>query len=243
MKNKIISLAIILLLSSSAFLAITMTASAQSVVPGVSKGETFDYSYSIIWTSTDPSATPPSDLVEYNNTQQIQFKITDVSGANINVDFVRIFKNGTQTVQSGSINVESGTVTVPYGFLIVGANLNKNQQIYPTGGHQTITDTITQTYASGQRETNIVSNDAPTEKTTTYFDRIKGIATDFSYEILQTSGNDNITSTERMINTNSDSWSVIPEFPLFIVPLLLIVASSLALVVFKRRRTSSVFNF
>ena len=148
MKNKMISLIIIVLLSSSMFLAATRTASAQTVVPGVSKGEIFDYSYSLIWTSTDPSATPPSDLVEYNNTQKIEFKITDVSGSEISVDFIRIFNNGTQTVQSGSINVESGTVTVPYGFLIVGANLNKNQQVYPTGGHQVITDTVMRSYAS-----------------------------------------------------------------------------------------------
>jgi hypothetical protein len=243
MKNKLISLTIILLLSSSVLLSISMTASAQSVVAGVSKGETFDYSYSLIWTSTDPAATPPSDLVEYNNTQQIQFKITDVSGANINVDFVRIFKNGTQTVQSGSINVESGTVTVPYGFLIIRANLTKDDQIYPTGGHQTITDTVTRTYTSGQRDTNVVSNDSPTEKTTTYFDKAKGIATDFSYEILQTSGNDNISSTERIVNTNSDAWSVIPEFPIFVVPLLLVGATSLALIAIKKRKAPSAFAF
>src|SRR5512137_133568 len=108
MKNKLISLSIIMLLFSSIFLATASIASAQSVVAGVFKDETLDYSYSLIWTSTDPSVTPPNDLVEYNNTQKIQFKITDVDGPDISVDFIRLFNNGTQTVESGSINIESG---------------------------------------------------------------------------------------------------------------------------------------
>ena len=235
MKNKLISLTIIMLLSLSIFFATTSIASAQSVVAGVSKGEVFDYSYSLIWTSTDSSATPPSDLVEFNNTQKIEFKITEVSGAEISVDFIRLFNNGTQTVQSGSINVESGTVTVPYGFLIVGANLNKNQQVYPTGGHQTITDTVMRSYAGVQRETNVISGGDSSEKTTINFDKIKGIAVDYSYEIRESSGDFTIISTESLTNTNSDVWTVIPEFPSFAVLALLLFAIPLVLIAYKKK--------
>jgi hypothetical protein len=248
MKNKLISLIIIVLIGSSIFLATTRTASGQTVVAGVSKDETFDYSYSLIWTSTDPSATPPSDLVEYNNTQNIEFKVTDVSGAIISVDFIRTFTNGTLAIQSGTINIESGTVTVPYGFLIVGANLNKNQQVYPTGGHQTITDTITRSYLSGvQRETNVMSSDVSSEKTTIDFDKIKGIAVDYSYEIQETSGNYNIVSTETLTNTNSNVWAVISstesiaagvslQLICIIVLVIAIVIVIVAIVVFRRKR-------
>ena len=244
MKNKLISLIIIVLISSSIILATTRTASAQSVSAGVSKDETFEYSYSLIWTSTDTSATPPNDLVEYNTTQKIEFKITDISGAKISVDFIRLFTNGTQTVQSGSINIESGTVTVPYGFLIVGANLSKNQQVYPTGGHQFITDTVTRSYASGQRETNVISGEDSSEKTAIYFDKIKGIAVDYSYEIRETSGENQIVSTERLTNTNSDVWSVIPEpsktdsgfdVYLVVVAVVLVLVGSTALLLYKRK--------
>jgi hypothetical protein len=244
MKNKLISLIIIVLISSSIILATTRTASAQSVSAGVSKDETFEYSYSLIWTSTDTSATPPNDLMEYNNTQKIEFKITDISGAKISLDFIRLFTNGTQTVQSGSINIESGTVTVPYGFLIVGANLSKNQQVYPTGGHQFITDTVTRSYASGQRETNVISGEDSSEKTTIEFDKIKGIAVDYSYEIRETSGENQIVSTERLTNTNSDVWSVIPEpsktdsgfdVYLVVVAVVLVLAGSTALLLYKRK--------
>jgi hypothetical protein len=235
MKNKMISLIIIVLLSSSIFLAATKTTSAQSVVPGVSKGETFDYSYNLIWTSTDTSATPPSDLVEYNNTQKIEFKVTEVSGSKISVDFIRLFNNGTQTVQSGSIDVESGTTTVPYGFLIVGANLIKDQKVYPTGGHQVITDTVMHSYASGQRETNVMSGGDSSEKTTIDFDKIKGVAIDYSYEIRENSGDYTTVSTESLTNTNSDVWAEIPEFPSFAVLALLLISIPIVLVAYKKK--------
>jgi hypothetical protein len=239
MKTKMKSLIIIALLSFTMLLAATSSASAQTVVPGVSKGETFDYSYSLIWTSTDASATPPSDLVEYNNTQRIEFRITDVSGSEISVDFIRIFSNGTQTVQSGSINVESGTVTVPYGFLIVGANLNKGQQVYPTGGHQVITDTVMRSYASGQRETNVISGGDSSDSTTINFDKIKGIAVNYSNEIQDTSGGYTIVSTESLTNTNSDAWAVIPEFPSMAVLMALLIAIPIVLVVYKKKTLSN----
>ena len=238
MKNKIISLIIFALISSSILLATTATASAQSVAPGVSEGEVFEYNYSLIWTSTDASATPPNDLVEYNNTQKIEFKITDVSGAKISVDFSRLFKNGSRSTQSGSIDVESGTVTVPYGFLIVGANLTKNQQVYPTGGHQTITDTVMRSYPSGQRETNVLGGGDSSQTTAIYFDKIKGIAVDYSYEIRETSGNDNIVSTERLTNTNSAIWTAIPEFPTIALLLLILVAIPIVLVAYKKKGTA-----
>jgi hypothetical protein len=244
MKNKLISLTIIMLLSSSIFLATTSIASAQSVIAGVSKGETFDYSYSLVWTSTDPSATPPKDLVEYNNTQKIQFKITNVEGPDISVDFIRLFNNGTQTVQSDSINIESGTVSVPYGFLIVGANLNKNQQVYPTGGHQVITDTVTRSFAGVQRETNVISSEDSSEKTTIDFDRAKGVALDYLFEIRETSGNYNIVSTETLTSTNSNNWGVASStlsLPLIaiVIVIIAVIIVVVAIAVFRKKRKPS----
>ncbi|MCW3984670.1 MAG: hypothetical protein NWE96_11885 [Candidatus Bathyarchaeota archaeon] len=179
----------------------------------MSKGETFDYSYILIWTTTDPSATPPTELVEYNRTQLIQFKITDVSGSVLSVDFVRKFQNGTQTTQSGTINIETGQITLPYGFLIIGSNLAKNQQVYPNGGHQIIADTIKRSYPTGERDTNLIGGEDTTTKTTIYFDKIKGIAVDYTYTIYSSSNGHVVNSTERMVNTNSAVWIAAPPPP------------------------------
>jgi hypothetical protein len=210
MKTNRLSILVILLLCFPIFLAITQTATAQVAVAGVSKSETFDYNYNLTWTSTNPSATPPSDVIEYSNVEKTQFRITDVSGSVMTVDFTSYFKNGSQSVQTGTINIASGIVTVPYGSLIIGANLTKNQQIYPNGGHQIITDTVMRSYPSGQRETNVVSGEDSSQKTAVYYDKIKGIAVDYSYATYETSGDFNTTTIESMTNTNSAVWAVTP---------------------------------
>jgi hypothetical protein len=236
MKNQSLSILAIILISSSLLLT---TASAQTVIPGVSNGEIFTYNYNIIWASTDPSAIPPTDLVDYNNTKEIQFKITSVSGSQIGVDFIRIFMNGTKIIQSGLINVDSGIVTVPFGFLIIGANLNKDQRVYPSGGYQTITDTVMRSYASGQRETNVLGSGDSSGGTTIYFDKIRGIAVEYSYEIRSTLGVYTVSSTERMVNTNAEVWSVIPEFPSTAFLMLLLIAIPIVLVAYKKKGLSN----
>ena len=185
---------------------------AQTAVAGVSKGETFDYSYSIFWNSTDPTATPPSDYVEFNKTQSIELKVTDVSVSKISLEKTEILRNGTQTTETGYININTGDIEVTFGTLIISANLNANDKLYPSGGHAIINDTTTRTYPSGQRETNhyIVETTSQNnyEKTEIYFDRQKGVAVDYYYENRETSGGYTITTIERLISTNADVWAV-----------------------------------
>jgi hypothetical protein len=244
MKTKRLSIPIIILFCSVTLLVSATSASTQ-IIPGVSKNELFDYNYSINWTSTNPSATPPAELVDYNNTQQIQIKITSVSGSTVNWDFVRHFRNGSQTVETKSVNLQTGSVDVPFSFLIIGANLAKNERIYPDGGYQTITDTVTRSYSTGSRETNVLSSEDSSQKTSLYFDKIKGIAVEYIYTIYQYSDSGSIVSTERMVNTNSDVWATatsqassspspsVPEFSLLVVPVVL-AAASFALLLAKK---------
>jgi hypothetical protein len=233
MKTKTtLTLAIIVLFISPLLLS---TVSAQTVIAGVSKGQTFDYSYNIMWTSNDTSSLPPAETIEYNNTQKIQFKITDVSGSVISVDFFRQFKNGTVASQSGNINLDSGTTNIPYGFLIIGANLSKDQKVYPNGGHQIITDTTTRTYSGNQKETNVISGGDSSEKMTTYFDKITGIAVEYTYEIYSHDGEYLTTSTERMVNINSEAWAAIPEYSMFAIVIIFILATTAAFTLARRR--------
>jgi hypothetical protein len=230
MKTNSLSILAIMLLCSSTLFAITNFVSAQTILPGVSNGETFDYDYILTWTSADPSATPPTEYVELNNTQQMQFRIIGVSGSNVTYDFIKHFRNATQTVEARTINIEAGAVSIPYSFVIVGANLTKGQRIYPSGGYQTITDTVTRSYPSGDRETNVLSGENSEQKTTIYYDKIKGITVEYSFTIYETINGYSVNSTERLVNTNSDVWTVIPELSTLIVPLALFVATAALLV-------------
>jgi hypothetical protein len=237
------TLSTVFLIISLAFITPTF---AQTSLVGVSNGETYDYNYSFIWTSTNPKATPPSEYVEFNKTQTIQMKITDVSGTRISLQCIKHFKDGTQSIESGYIDVDSGSIEVPYGYLIVSANLSANQKMYPSGGHQIITSTYMKDYTSGQRETNRYLSESDSETTDISFDKLKGVAVDYSYESRETSGGYTTTITEVLTNTNSDVWAVsqvaaspspsVPEFSLLIVPVVLAAASAVLLLTKKTQR-------
>jgi hypothetical protein len=215
MNTNRLALLVIGLLFTMIFLS---SVSAQTVSVGVSKGETFDYSCNIAWTSTNPAATPPSDALEYNNTQKVQLRITDIAGSTINVDVLISFKNGSQKTESGTIDIEHSNYTVPFGFLIVGANIAKGQPIYPAGG-QVVTDTVMRSYPSGQRETNLISAENSNQKITTYFDKIKGVAVDYSHTVYDIASDDySITSTEQMVSTNSEVWITSVSSPTTLTP-------------------------
>jgi|WetSurMetagenome_2_1015567.scaffolds.fasta_scaffold10565_4 hypothetical protein len=239
MKTKLIAFSIILL----ELLAITGTALAQTATVGVSKGETFDYNYSLIWTSTDPAATPPNDYIELNKTQSIQLRVTDISGSNISLEKTTTLKDGTQSTATGYVDINTGTIGINYGSLIVSANLNANDKLYPSGGNAIIRDTSTRTYTSGQRETNhyISETTSPnySEKVEIYFDKQKGVAVNYNYESQETSDGNTATTTETLTNTNSDAWAVIPEFPSMAVLMVLLIAIPIVLVVYKKKTPSN----
>jgi hypothetical protein len=223
-------------------------ASAQTATFGVSPGETFDYSYSISWTSTNPSATPPEYLAILNETTQIRVKVLQTTGSNVSVEVIRTLSNGTQIVRTGYINIVTADITAPYGHLIVRANINANEAIYPAGGNQMITNTFTKSYATGERATNHVISTLGSDTMTINYDKIKGIAVDYSMQMVQTSDGYTATTTEKLTNTNSDVWAVaqssnspaspsptVPEFSLLMVPLLL-AAASVVLLIGKRAK-------
>jgi hypothetical protein len=229
MKAKLISFLIILL----EFSVIFVTAHAETAVVGVSLGETFDYSYMLTWSSTDPTAIPPSTYIELNKTYSIQFKVTDISGSKISLEKTATFKDGTQTKETGYVDIDTGDIQINYGSLIVSANLNVEDKLYPSGGHAIVNDASTRTYPSGQRETNHyifeTTDQDYYEKIEIFFDKQTGVAVDYSYETTETSDGYTTTAHETLTSTNADVWTV-PEFPTLIIPLLLLIAISIVIV-------------
>ena len=88
------TLALAVLLLCILAVASTQTAFAQTATVGVNAGNTFDYSYTLTWDSTDPAAIIPSGYAKLIDTQSIQLSIVSVEGTLINVDFTRHFKDG-----------------------------------------------------------------------------------------------------------------------------------------------------
>jgi hypothetical protein len=234
MKYRLFVTLLFLLLVSS---TVINTVFAQTATVGVSIGETFDYDYRIFWGSTNTTATPPSEYIEINKTKTIQMRIIEISGTTINLQCIKNYENGTQKVESGNINIDTGTIDVPYGFLIISANLSANQKMYPSGGNQIITSTSFRLYPNGQRETNCYISETTFEITEIYFDKLKGIAVDYYYEMNIPSESYTTTIREVLTNTNSDVWTI-PELSTLLVPLSLFAGTAALLVakVAKKRR-------
>jgi hypothetical protein len=236
MKNKIILTIFILSILSTLF---TSVASAQLVSVGVSKGNVFEYTYTVTWNSTNPSIAVPSDIVELNQTQSFQITITSISETTVNAQVITRYRDATTKTQTGFVNLQTGDINLPYGYLIIPANLNTNDKIYPSGGDATINSTTTRTYPSGDRQTNQRLIQTTTEnhqdKTNVYYDKTMGIAVSSYYESIDATGTQTETFTETITNTNAEIWSTIPEFPSTTVLMLLLIAIPIVIVAYKKK--------
>jgi hypothetical protein len=222
-------------------------ASAQTVTPGVSQGDVFEYSYKVNWVSTDSSAQIPSYVTDLNQTTSFQIKINGVSGTTVNAEVTERYRDGTTKTSTGFVNVQSGSIHLTFGYLIIAGNLKINDKIYPDGGDAYINSTSTKAYSSGNRETLNYLIDAKyetsSEQKVFHFDKIKGIAVDYSFTSIDSASGPTETFTETITNTNSYFWAVsqssasptptVPEFSLVLVPAVLI-AFSVALLLSKR---------
>lgn len=232
MKPNLIAIIIIL----SIALTTTPLVLAQTVTVGVNPGDTFNYSYKINWDSTDPAATVPTQYQELNDTQFIRITVVTVTGSLINVDVTRHFNNGTEQTENGNIDVDTQVLEIPYTILIIRANANPGEKIYPAGGHATLTDTATRTYSIGQVDTvRYLSPDTISEKTEIYYERANGVAVEYNFISQETSGSYVTTSRETVL---INSW-VIPEFPFAAVLMIMLVAIPIVLVVYKKTALSN----
>ena len=215
-------------------LTLTGTAIAQTTIVGVSRGNSFNYSYNLSWQSTNPAVAVPSEYLELNNTQFIRISIVNVIGSLINIDFTKHFKNGTETTQNGNINVDTQVLELPYSVLLIRAGANPGEKIYPSGGHATLNETATGSYPIGQIETiSYVSqqtSDTGNETTEILFDRANGVAVEYNWQSNETSGSYVTTTKETLLLT---SWSV-PEFTSILLPMIAIIAVTATLMICKK---------
>jgi hypothetical protein len=231
--------AIITLLLCLLTVASTQTAFAQTATVGVNAGNTLNYSYSLTWSSTDPTATIPSEYAKLMDTQSIQLSIVSVEGTLINVDFTRHFKDGTEDKQNGNIDVNTQILEIPYAGMIIRAGANSGEKIYPLGGHATLNETSTRTYPIGQIETiKYISSgidESNSQKTEIFYNRANGVGLEYNWEGTEISGSYVTTTKETLMIT---SW-VIPEFPFVAVLMIMLITIPIVLVAYKKKVSSN----
>lgn len=161
---------------------------AQTRIPGVVSGNTFTYDVSASWSSSDPSASIPADLLDTNKTEYYRVTIVAVSGAEITTQSLWHFTNGTETSTMGTINVETGISSGGF-WAIVAGGLSVNDLLHPSGQDRiTVNGTVIWNYTGGARETNhlmltIQDSDSGgnyVEHVDYYFDRQTGMLVQLS---------------------------------------------------------------
>ncbi|MCW4005528.1 MAG: hypothetical protein NWF04_02865 [Candidatus Bathyarchaeota archaeon] len=173
---------------------------AQTRVPGVSNGDEMVYDVKAYWTSQNSSATVPPELQQMNSTGNFTVKVTIVSAPNVTTTQLWNFVNNTQQPYLVTWDIETGEsyyyVQSPFEG-IVGADLTAGDLLHPLGNDTiTINQTITRSYADGEREINIVeltapivdseSNDANTigtRRTAFYLDKVTGVLVEAQDEV------------------------------------------------------------
>jgi hypothetical protein len=136
------------------FLIFINLVSSQVFAPGVSPGDTFTYTFCAFWSSTDPEASVPQDILAMNETKLIKITVHQAVGAMVIMNITKEFVNGTEISSQIWVNLLSGEGD---GFgLIIAPNLGKNILAYPLGLNMSnsfvIDEELVKTYPFGKRE-------------------------------------------------------------------------------------------
>lgn len=239
-------LAITILLLSLLCLGLMSQVFAQTLAPGVSEGEYFNYNVVTHWSTDNASATVPVGLQEFNDTTHYKVEISFVSGVNATATYVWDFANGTETPFLLTQDVESGqsyyqSYNVPPLEILVGANITAGELLHPTGNDTfTVNQTITRNYASGARPTNLIETSFPiqnnaTDNTTVgtsttkfYIDKATGVIVEQESQITHFADPAETASIMWTLEaTNAWNASAAGSFPL---PMILAIVAAIVVV-------------
>jgi hypothetical protein len=221
-------------------LALVVETSAQTRTVGVGVGNKFRYSVTISWTSDDPSATPPSALVDNNDTQWIEVNVTAISGTNITGQTTQQYKNGTEIIKDIWIDVNTGPSgnTMPY---VISANLAPGDSAYTSYPFNTswiINETVPRTYLGGVRDTNhlnvTISSGTESSPINMYWDKSTGVFEEFLQEVTNKTGEYTATALLDFRIISSNLWTL-PEFPTWTPTLLVLIVLTLTIIVTTRQ--------
>jgi hypothetical protein len=234
MNKRLISIALIVCLASLIMLG---TVKAQTLTSVLS----FTYKVTSHWSSSDPHATIPQELIDVNQTDSIEVRISS-DGINVDTFTATFFNNGSSPIASqGKTNLQTGETQGGFA-AIIRANLTQGQLIHPAANDFiTINSTATRAYESGNRATNeiliSVRNESAgaTSSVDRFFDQATGMLV---YSVESTSiDNPNSSSSVTWQIISSTAW-VIPEFPVILAIPAFLIATSLAAIAFKKKHTN-----
>ncbi len=227
------------------FLLLTIAGITNSTpfgTPGVSVGNNFTYgNVSFEWYSNDPSAIPPAEWSDLNETAWLLGTVDNIVGTNVSISSVIHFINGTEKTEDNWIDVDTGEGNMT--MMLISANLNAGDPIYSgsTYSSWTINETIPITYPGGSRETNHMNTAMEMSmppyyisfSMNMYWDKTTGILTKLYVTSNQTTAYTTYYSVSMEL-TESNQW-IVPEFFGLLTTLLLLAALASFTLVLKRK--------
>ena len=240
MNSRIVSLSLMLTLL---LFALVMTASAQTRTVGVSVGNKLKYNMSVSWTSNDPNATAPQYIIDQNNTQWMQLEVMAISTFNVTAQMTSHLNNGTEITNGGSIDVNSGSGQNFTAF-IISAGLGIGDSLYNSSSFNamTINETINRPYPSGARATNHINVTVPSgglsQLIDFYWDKSTGALVEGLSKTVNQTATYTTTTLVHIQIADSNVW-IIPEFPTWTTPLLIIIAVTSATVIATKKRRAN----
>jgi outer membrane protein assembly factor BamB len=215
---------------------------------GVNVGDTFRYKGTLVLWESENASFPPMASLEYlqpwNESDWLEYKVTDIEELIVTFEVTTRWKNGTETVDTLEENMTS---TIPIA--VIGANLAEGTEIRPEAllfgqpmPARCLNASIMREYESGSKETNVIIFDwnffAAVYHFEYLFDKETGIKVYFqssSTNAFDTSGKPfSYNCTLELIETNVEGWTVIPEFPTGTVMLLIFVAVTVSICILRK---------
>jgi hypothetical protein len=210
-------------------------------LPGVSVGDKFIYDSTCSWNSTNPADVVPAYLIAQNQSV-LQITVQQVTGSTAMLELFLTYKNGTQQNSTETDEVSSGiTGTV----LLYAANLSAGSLLFPgaTDLPYIINGTSFREYSGSFRETNHIEvNNTGIEGQVysymnLYFDKQTGVLVEYYLTSVYTAA-PNQTITQHLVIKDNSVWAI-PEFPSMLILPLIMVASALAVILYKKKHTST----
>ena len=244
MKKNILTM----LLSVFLLSALTVPTLSQDVTVGVSVDDWFRYKGTLVSWESDGEPFPPmmmEYLETYNASDWLEYKVTDIDAEIVTFNVTVHWKDGTETVNTLEENITS---TQP--MKLIGANLAEGTEVraaytddwgieYPA---RILNASIMREYESGQRETNVLIFDQDMLGVNIFhyewlFDKETGLlvySQDSATDAQGLQGTFTYNVTFELIETNL--WIVIPEFPTGTAMLLIFVAVTVSIAIYRRKK-------
>jgi hypothetical protein len=235
---------IVLLNLFSTFLLLTLVVPtlAQTSMIVVSAGNKFRYSITVSWSSNDPNAAPPSDVIDLNNTQWEEITIKDISGTNITGQTTVHYSNNTENTVGGWVDVNTGNGE-NLNTLVIPANLAVGDSVYTSSPFNTwfINETVFRTYLGGVRLTNNLNRISSYENESyvndMYWDKSTGVVVEARQQVTNQTGAYTTTTVTYSQIISSNVWTI-PEFPTCSILLLMLIALTSVTMVIARQKQS-----